>query len=414
MCPRTRSRIMSIPTGIIQINCCWSVCKEIDVSSRQAFVSFFVFRSHCKHSHNLVEAFLWRCRPRGLTACGSKVFVVRWSAQQTIGSRSASLVKWFGCWILCIAAIAQFFDEYKFAFPVYASSIGHGHPEDSGHGQKVVPKPEILKIERKSAKGADVLLVSSDSAEDVHPHQQSGPKTSDVHSPQCIGKAKPFDLESDDYISGEEPQFSDLQHMEVDRELFQQHVQDVLDCFLRGGDCVALLCSLPSFASSIALLSDEVELRLMENALATLRGQTVNGNAATEVSIPTWLCHPWPLCVLAEARAQCTSVPGVFYLDCMLSSFNALLHRDVTLDACGFKIRPRCWWRPLVTQNHALCSQLCTIHLVCEFSTTSCLAHQVRSVKNTPPRNKQVSCPRPIEIGLGKRSQNERLRARTC
>ena len=68
--------------------------------------------------------------------------------------------------------------------------------KDSGHGQKVVPKPEIVKIEQKSAKGADVLSVSSDSAEDVHPHQQSGPKTSDVHSPQCIGKAKPFDLES--------------------------------------------------------------------------------------------------------------------------------------------------------------------------------------------------------------------------
>ena len=112
--------------------------------------------------------------------------------------------------------------------------------------------------------------MSSDRAENVHPHQQSGPKTSDVHSPQCIGKAKPFDLESEDYIPGEEPQFSDwevLQHMAVDRELFQQHVQDVLDCFLRGGDCVALLCSLPSFASSIALLSDEVELRLMEMLL---------------------------------------------------------------------------------------------------------------------------------------------------
>ena len=71
--------------------------------------------------------------------------------------------------------------------------------------------------------------------------------------------------------------------MEAVRELFQQHVQDVLDCFFRGGDSVAFLCSLPSFASSIALLSDEVEFRLMENAFASLRGQTVNGNAATEV-----------------------------------------------------------------------------------------------------------------------------------
>ena len=244
-------------------------------------------------------------------------------------------------------AIAQFFDKYEFAFLVHESSIGHGHPEDSGHGQKVFPKPEILKIERESAKGADVHSVSSDRAEDVYPHQQSGPKASDVHSPQCVGKAKPFDLESKDYTPGEEPHYSDaskvLQHMEVDRGLFQQHVQDVLDCFLRGGDCVALLCSLPRFASSVALLSDEVELRLMENAFASLRGQTVNGNAATQVSIPIWLCHPWPLCVLAEAWAQCTSVPGVFHLDCMLSSFNALLHKDVTLDACGFKIRPRFW-----------------------------------------------------------------------
>ena len=51
---------------------------------------------------------------------------------------------------LGIRALAQLFDEYKFVFPVHASSIGHGHPEDSGHGQKVAPKPEILKIEQKS------------------------------------------------------------------------------------------------------------------------------------------------------------------------------------------------------------------------------------------------------------------------
>ena len=90
------------------------------------------------------------------------------------------------------AALAQFFDEYKFVFLVYASSIGHDHPEDQWARSEVVPKPEIVKIEPKSAKGADVLSVSSDSAEDVHPHQQSGPKTSDVHSPQCIGKTKAF------------------------------------------------------------------------------------------------------------------------------------------------------------------------------------------------------------------------------
>ena len=166
---------------------------------------------------------------------------------------------------------------------------------------------------------------------DISFHQQSVPKAS--HS------------DSKDYTPGEEPQFWNdskvHQQMEVVRELFQQHVQDLLDCFLRRGDCVALLCSFPNFATSIALLSDEVDLCLMENAFASLRGLTVNGNAATEVSIPMRLCHPCPLCVLAEAWAQCTSVPGVFYLDCMLSSFNALLHKDVTLDACGFKIRLR-------------------------------------------------------------------------
>ena len=73
-------------------------------------------------------------------------------------------------------AIAQFFDKYKFAFLVHESSIGHGHPEDSGHGQKVFPKPEILKIERESAKGADVHSVSSDSAEDVSLINKAAPR----------------------------------------------------------------------------------------------------------------------------------------------------------------------------------------------------------------------------------------------
>ena len=100
-----------------------------------------------------------RCKPK----VGGKCFVVRWSAQQTIGSRSASLVKWFGCWILCIVVLddwafvvmrvlAQFFDEYKFVFPVHASSIGHGHPKDCGHGQKVVPKPELSRSNKSPPK----------------------------------------------------------------------------------------------------------------------------------------------------------------------------------------------------------------------------------------------------------------------
>ena len=210
--------------------------------------------------------------------------------------------------------------------------------------------------------------MSSDSAEDVHPHQQKRPKTSDVHSPQCIGNAKPFDLESEDYIPGEEPQFSDgskvLQHMEVDRELFQQHVQDVLDCFLRGGDCVALLCSLPSFASSIALLSDEVELRLMEQCFCFIAGQNREWKCQPPmVSIPIWLCHPWPLCRIGQRRWRSARVflASSTWTGCSRHSTRFSIKTSLwthVVSTSGLVIG----WRPLATQDHALCSQLCTKH----------------------------------------------------
>ena len=247
--------------------------------------------------------------------------------QQTIGSRSGSLVSsTIGHSIRDDAALAQFFDEYKFVFPVYASSIGHGHPEDSGHGEKVVPKPEIVKIEQKSSKGADVLSVSSDSTKDVHPHQQSGPKTSDVHSPQCIGKAKPFDFESEFTFLVKNHNLVMIRKCSSTWKLtgnFFSSTFRILDCFLLGGDC--------------ALLSDEVELRLMENAFASLRGQTMNGNAATEVSIPIWLASStWTVCSRHSTRFSIKT-----------SLWTHVVSRS------GLVIG----WRPLATQDHSLSAQ---------------------------------------------------------
>ena len=140
-----------------------------------------------------------------------------------------------------------------------------------------------------------------------------------------------------------------LQAFEDDRALFEQHVQELLQSYLscsrarKFNPCFEFLERLPPFAPSLGSLSSQVELRCMQNAFHTLRLQTVNGNAATEVAVPTWLCHPWPVCVLAEAWARCSTVPQVFFVDCLLSCFTAILHKDISVDACGFKIRPRYW-----------------------------------------------------------------------
>ena len=266
-------------------------------------------------------------------------------------------------------------------------------------------------IEQKSAKGADVLSVSSDSAEDVHPHQQSG---SQDYSPQCIG---PLFWKVEITFLVKNHNLVMVRKCSSTWKLTGNFFRCTCRMFwiVSFAEEIAWYCCVPCqvFASSIALLSDEVELRPHGKCFCFIAApnrewKCRHRGVHSHMFVPSLASVRFSRGVGRRARVfLASSTWTVRSRHSKRFSIKTLLWTHV-VSRFGLVVG----WRPLTTQDHALCSQLCTTHVVSsEFSTTSCLAHQVRTVKRTRPRNKQVSCPRPIEIGLGKRSQNERSRA---
>ncbi len=133
------------------------------------------------------------------------------------------------------------------------------------------------------------------------------------------------------------------QAVEADAAAFEEDVQELLEQYRSKKDVGPFLQSLRMWATCLQSATPGAFLQHLHHTLRSLRGSTVNGVAAVDVLQHLWLYHPWPLCVLVEAWSRTSAIPAVFYLDAVLCCSGALVHKEVGVDAMGFRSRPRYW-----------------------------------------------------------------------